>query len=218
MKIKLNTSLICVRKIMFKYTIPHLLRWIFPNYTWKVKTTKKVVYFTFDDGPHPEITPWVLEQLAAYNAKGTFFMVGENIVKYPETFNQVKQSGHAIGNHTFNHLKGWRTNNDDYFQNIELCQQFTQTRLFRPPYGRIKPSQAKQVLQAHQIIMWSRLSRDYEANLNISASLKAMKLLPANGAIFVFHDSEKAFKNLQVLLPQLLEFYKNEGYDFESLA
>jgi peptidoglycan/xylan/chitin deacetylase (PgdA/CDA1 family) len=157
---------------MFKYKIPHLLRWIFPNYTWKVKTTKKVVYFTFDDGPHPEITPWVLEQLAFYNAKATFFMVGENIVKYPETF---------------------------------------------PPYGRIKPSQAKQILQTHQIIMWSRLSRDYEANLNISESLKAMKLLPANGDIFVFHDSEKAFKNLQIILPQLLAFYQNEGYKFESL-
>lgn len=217
LKIKLNTSLICVRKIMFKYTIPHLLRWIFPNYTWKVKTTKKVVYFTFDDGPHPEITPWVLELLAAYKAKATFFMVGENIQKYPETFEQVKQSGNVIGNHTFNHLKGWKTNNDAYFQNIELCQQLTKTNLFRPPYGRIKNSQAKQIVKTHQIIMWSRLSRDYESNLNISESLKAMKLLPANGAIFVFHDSEKAFKNLQIILPQLLEFYSGEGYEFERL-
>ncbi|MCF8429359.1 MAG: polysaccharide deacetylase family protein [Bacteroidia bacterium] len=203
---------------MFKYTIPHLLRWIFPNYTWKVKTTKKVVYFTFDDGPHPEITLWVLEQLAVYNAKATFFMVGENIVKHPEIFEQVKQKGHQIGNHTFNHLKGWKTNNDVYFQNMERCQQLTNTHLFRPPYGRIKKSQAEQILQTHQIIMWNRLSRDYEANLNISESLKAMQLLPANGHIFVFHDSEKAFKNLQIILPQLLEFYKNEGYDFERLC
>ena len=217
MKNKLITSLFCERKIMFKYTIPHLFRWIFPNYTWKVKTSKKKVYFTFDDGPHPEITPWVLEQLAVYNAKATFFMVGENIEKYPDIFEQVKLHGHQIGNHTFNHLNGWETNNDSYFQSMQQCQELTKTNLFRPPYGRIKKSQAKQISKTHQIIMWNRLSRDYEINLNIQESLKAMKLLPANGSIFVFHDSEKAFKNLQVLLPQLLQFYKNEGYVFESL-
>ncbi len=217
MKNKLNTSLFCERKIMFKYTIPHLLRWIFPNYTWKVKTTKKVVYFTFDDGPHPEITLWVLEQLAVYNAKATFFMVGENIVKHPEIFEQVKQKGHQIGNHTFNHLNGWKTNNDEYFQNMERCQQLTKTNLFRPPYGRIKNSQAKHISKTHKIIMWNRLSRDYDINLNIQESLKAMKLLPANGAIFVFHDSEKAFKNIQIILPQLLQFYKEEGYEFERI-
>jgi len=217
LKNKLITSLFCERKIMFKYTIPHLFRWIFPNYTWKVKTSKKKVYFTFDDGPHPEITPWVLEQLAVYNAKATFFMVGENIEKYPDIFEQVKLHGHQIGNHTFNHLNGWETNNDSYFQSMQQCQELTKTNLFRPPYGRIKKSQAKQISKTHQIIMWNRLSRDYEINLNIQESLKAMKLLPANGSIFVFHDSEKAFKNLQVLLPQLLQFYKNEGYVFESL-
>lgn len=218
MKNKLNTSLFCDRKIMFKYTIPHLFHWIFPNYTWKVKTIKKVVYFTFDDGPHPDITPWVLEQLAVYNAKATFFMVGENILKYHEIFEQVKNHGHQIGNHTFNHLKGWKTNNDIYFQNMQQCQELTKTNLFRPPYGRIKNSQAKQISKTHQIIMWNKLSRDYEVNLNIQDCLKAMKKLPANGSIFVFHDSEKAFKNLQVLLPQLLAFYKNEGYEFESLS
>jgi len=216
LKNNLITSLFCARKIMFKYTIPHLLQWIFPIYTWKVKTTKKVVYFTFDDGPHPEITPWVLEQLAIYKAKATFFMVGENIIKYPNIFEQVKLHGHQIGNHTFNHLNGWETNNDSYFQNMERCQQLTKTNLFRPPYGRIKKSQAKHISKTHQIIMWNKLSRDYDINLNIEESLKALKLLPANGAIFVFHDSEKAFKNLQVLLPQLLAFYKNEGYEFES--
>lgn len=217
MKNNLITSLFCARKIMFKYTIPHLLQWIFPNYTWKVKTTKKVVYFTFDDGPHPEITPWVLEQLAIYKAKATFFMVGENIIKYPNIFEQVKLHGHQIGNHTFNHLNGWETNNDSYFQNMERCQQLTKTNLFRPPYGRIKKSQAKHISKTHQIIMWNKLSRDYDINLNIEESLKALKLLPANGAIFVFHDSEKAFKNLKVLLPELLQYYQNNGYCFESL-
>jgi peptidoglycan/xylan/chitin deacetylase (PgdA/CDA1 family) len=167
---------------MFKYTIPHLLRWIYPNYTWKVKTSEKVVYFTFDDGPHPEITPWVLEQLAIYDAKATFFMVGDNMVKYPQIVSQVQIAGCKIGNHTFNHLKGWKTKND--------------------------------MLKSHQVIMWDRLSCDYEANLNIQKSLNAMKLLPANGSIFVFHDSEKAFQNLKILLPQLLHFYKENGYSF----
>jgi len=217
LKNNLITSLFCARKIMFKYIIPHLFHWIFPNYTWKVKTTKKVVYFTFDDGPHPKITPWVLEQLTVYNAKATFFMVGENIVKHPDIFEQVKQQGHQIGNHTFNHLKGWEINNDNYFKNVERCQELTKTNLFRPPYGRINYSQAKHISQTHQIVMWNRLSRDYDINLNIEESLKAMKLLPANGAIFVFHDSEKAFKNLIIILPQLLEFYQKEGYEFLSI-
>ncbi len=217
MKNNLITSLFCARKIMFKYTIPHLLQWIFPNYTWKVKTTKKVVYFTFDDGPHPEITPWVLEQLAIYKAKATFFMVGENIVKHPNIFEQVKLHGHQIGNHTFNHLNGWKTNNDEYFQNVERCQELTETNLFRPPYGRIKNRQAKHISKTHQIIMWNRLSRDYDINLNIEESLKALKFLPANGTIFVFHDSEKAFDNLKIILPELLQYYQSKGYCFESL-
>lgn len=202
---------------MFKYTIPHILSWIYPNYTWKVKISEKVVYFTFDDGPHPEITPWVLEQLAIYNAKATFFMVGDNMVKYPQIVNQVINVGCKIGNHTFNHLKGWKTENEIYVENFKKSEAILKTELFRPPYGRIKASQAKVILKSHQLIMWDRLSCDYEANLDIKKSLLAMKLLPANGSIFVFHDSEKAFQNLKILLPQLLHFYKEEGYTFCTL-
>lgn len=202
---------------MFKYTIPHLLRWIYPNYTWKVKTSEKVVYFTFDDGPHPEITPWVLEQLAIYNAKATFFMVGDNMVKYPQIVNQVQKSGCKIGNHTFNHLKGWSTETETYLENFRKSEAVLETQLFRPPYGRIKTKQAKVILKSHQVIMWDRLSCDYEANLNIQESLYSMKLLPANGSIFVFHDSEKAFHNLKILLPQLLHFYQKNGYSFYAI-
>lgn len=206
-----------MRKIMFKYRIPQIVRWIYPNYTWKVKTQSKVVYFTFDDGPHPAITPWVLELLKQYQAKATFFVVGENITKFPETFQQILKEGHAVGNHTYNHLKGWKTENNDYIHNFLLCQELTQTHLFRPPYGRIKKQQAKAILKTHQIIMWDRLSRDYEDHLNIEESLQAMKVLPAEGAIFVFHDSEKAFNNLKVLLPELLSYFTNNGYRFEPL-
>jgi peptidoglycan/xylan/chitin deacetylase (PgdA/CDA1 family) len=203
---------------MFKYKIPYILQLFYPNYTWKVNTQEKVVYFTFDDGPHPEITPWVLSELAKYNAKATFFMVGANIEKYPETFEKVIQSGNAIGNHTFNHLNGWKTKDENYFDNINKCKELIESNLFRPPYGRIKSKQAKHILNEFKVIMWDRLSRDYDINLNIEESLKAMKKLPSNGSIFVFHDSEKAFKNLKILLPELLNFYSLNGYQFEKLS
>lgn len=203
---------------MFKYKIPYILQLFYPNYTWKVNTQEKVVYFTFDDGPHPIITPWVLSELAKYNAKATFFMVGANIEKYPETFEKVIQSGNAIGNHTFNHLNGWKTKDENYFDNINKCKEFIESNLFRPPYGRIKSKQAKHILNEYKVIMWDRLSRDYDINLNIDESLKAMKKLPSNGSIFVFHESEKAFKNLKILLPELLNFYSLNGYQFEKLS
>jgi peptidoglycan/xylan/chitin deacetylase (PgdA/CDA1 family) len=203
---------------MFKYKIPYILQLFYPNYTWKVNTQQKVVYFTFDDGPHPEITTWVLSELAKYNAKATFFMVGANIEKYPEIVEKVKQSGNAIGNHTFNHLNGWKTKDENYFENINKCKEFIESNLFRPPYGRIKSKQAKHILNEFKVIMWDKLSRDYDANLNIDESLKAMKTLPAKGSIFVFHDSEKAFKNLKILLPELLKFYSLNGYQFEKLS
>ncbi len=203
---------------MFKYKIPYILQLFYPNYTWKVNTQEKVVYFTFDDGPHPEITPWVLSELAKYNAKATFFMVGANIEKYPETFEKVTKSGNAIGNHTFNHLNGWKTKDENYFDNINKCKEFIESNLFRPPYGRIKSKQAKHILNEFKVIMWDRLSRDYDINLNIDESLRAMKKLPSNGSIFVFHDSEKAFKNLKILLPELLNFYSLNGYKFEKLS
>ncbi len=203
---------------MFKYKIPYILQLFYPNYTWKVNTQQKVVYFTFDDGPHPEITTWVLSELAKYNAKATFFMVGANIEKYPEIVEKVKQSGNAIGNHTFNHLNGWKTKDENYFENINKCKEFIESNLFRPPYGRIKSKQAKHILKKFKVIMWDKLSRDYDANLKIDESLKAMKTLPAKGSIFVFHDSEKAFKNLKILLPELLNFYSLNGYQFEKLS
>ncbi len=202
---------------MFKYRIPHIVRWMFPNYTWKVKTKSKMVYFTFDDGPHPEITPWVLEQLQLYNAKATFFLIGNNIIKYPNVYKQIVDDGHSIGNHTQNHLNGWKTNTNVYLENVSLCQKHLKTNLFRPPYGKIRKNQAKGILKTHKVIMWDRLSRDYEVNLNIEETLKSMKQLPANGSIFVFHDSEKAFNNLKILLPELLNYFSQNGYEFMSL-
>jgi peptidoglycan/xylan/chitin deacetylase (PgdA/CDA1 family) len=205
-----------VAKIMFKYRIPLFLQILGPSYTWKVDTNDKVLYFTFDDGPHPEVTRWVLNELNKFNAKATFFCVGENVSKFPEIYRDILSNGHSTGNHTFNHLKGWQTANDEYFSNTQKAAEFIQGNLFRPPYGRIKPSQAKELKKNYKLVMWSHLSCDYEKNLNLKNSLNEMKKA-GPGAIFVFHDSIKSYHNLKVLLPELLQFYSNLGYRFDVI-
>jgi peptidoglycan/xylan/chitin deacetylase (PgdA/CDA1 family) len=202
---------------MFKYTIPVILQQLMPSYTWKVDTEDKQLFLTFDDGPHPEITPWVLAQLKEFGAKATFFCVGDNVRKYPEVYQQILIENHAVGNHTFHHLNGWKTETSDYLKDVSLAENYIQSNLFRPPYGRIKRSQAKQLSAKYRIIMWDRLSMDYQAQLNTNESLAQMKRVK-NGSIVVFHDSEKAFLNLKVLLPQLLTYYKQQGFSFQTLA
>lgn len=201
---------------MFKYRIPTILQLVFNKYTWKVKTNDKQLFLTFDDGPHPTITPWVLSQLKASEAKATFFCVGHNVQKYPETYSHILSEGHQTGNHTFHHLKGWATENETYFADIEKAEELVKSNLFRPPYGRVKPSQASFLKKRFQIIMWDHLSCDYEKNLNISFCLNQMKKVK-NGSIIVFHDSEKSFENLKQILPPLLDFYKSKGYQLLSI-
>ena len=202
---------------MFKYTIPRILTTLFPLCTWKVKTSDKVLYLTFDDGPHPTITPWVLGQLKQYQAKATFFCVGDNVKKYPSTYEQTLAAGHAVGNHTMHHVKGWSMSNEAYFKEVSEAAGLIQSHLFRPPYGRIKPAQMKGLAQQYKIIMWSLLSRDYDKHLNIAESLNAMKAAKA-GDVIVFHDSEKAFAQLQLLLPELLNYYHQQGFKMEALS
>ena len=202
---------------MFKYTIPRVLISLFPSCTWKVKTWDKVIYLTFDDGPHPEITPWVLCELQKYNAKATFFCVGDNVKKFPEVFNKTIAEGHAVGNHTMHHVKGWQLSDEAYIENIREASGLIPSQLFRPPYGRIKPRQLKKISSDYRVIMWSKLSRDYDSGLNLKESLTAMKEVKA-GDIIVFHDSEKAFPQLKHLLPQLLAYYKENGYMMEVLS
>jgi peptidoglycan/xylan/chitin deacetylase (PgdA/CDA1 family) len=202
---------------MFIYRIPFFLQKLFPAYTWKVNTDDKQLFLTFDDGPHPQITPWVLNILAEFNAKATFFCVADNVKKYPEVFKQIILAGHSIGNHTYHHLNGWKHSTSDYLADVKLAETYIESKLFRPPYGKITRKQAKELLPKYQIVMWDRLSVDYKKDLNIEESLRHMKRVD-KGSIIVFHDSEKAFENLQKLLPALLTNYKERGFNLNALA
>jgi peptidoglycan-N-acetylglucosamine deacetylase len=203
---------------------------IFPNYVWEVPNCENKVYLTFDDGPTPEITEWTLAQLRLYNAKATFFCIGDNVRKFPEIFQKVIHEGHSIGNHTFNHLNGWKTTIDDYVKNVELCDQeiaegrlktadrILQTDLFRPPYGKIKPSQSKILRkQGYKIIMWNIISYDFDASISPEKCLKNVLKNVQSGSIIVFHDSKKGFKNLEFVLPRTLQFLNEKGYVCEKL-
>lgn len=217
---------------MYLVKSPLLLKWYYPSLLWNKSRKDKVIYLTFDDGPIPNVTDFVLKTLKAFNAKATFFCIGDNISKYPEVFQRVKNDGHAIGNHTFNHLKGWITNDETYVNNFLKCQELTQTNLFRPPYGRIKKSQVRSlkslVLNESdsrlptsdcrlQIVMWDTLSGDFDINLAPEKCFQNVIKHTRNGSIVVFHDSLKAFDRLQYALPRVLKYFADKGFVFSSL-
>lgn len=206
-----------------------IVKWLFPKYVWDFETKEKVVWLTFDDGPIPEITQWVLSELEKHHAKATFFCIGDNIRKNPKVFQQVIEKGHSIGNHTFNHLKGWETDNATYIENVRLCAEQIQQpttnnrqpatsnqQLFRPPYGKIKRKQARVLRQAgYQIIMWDIVSADFDASVSPKECLQNVLKNVRPGSIIVFHDSVKAWKNLEYALPKTLEFLSENGYRCE---
>jgi len=201
---------------MFYFAPMNLSYWlgslIYPKYTWRREARDNRVYLTFDDGPHPEITPWVLDQLRIFNAKATFFIVGENAQKFPDIIKQVLDEGHAIGNHTQHHVKGWKMTSSEYIKDIRLCEeQIPTTGLFRPPYGQMNKMAGKE-LNEYEIIMWDILSKDYLKGLNLGLSLWRMKYYTKSGSIIVFHDSTKANDNLRFLLPRYLEFMAENGF------
>jgi peptidoglycan-N-acetylglucosamine deacetylase len=210
--------------MLFNNAIP-LLSKLYPSVTWWRKSEDKVIYLTFDDGPVPEITEFVLEELKKKNAKATFFCVGHNIEKHPEVFNKIIQDGHSIGNHTFNHLNGWTTSNEDYFSNIKKCEdQLTllnqnkrKLKLFRPPYGKISRKQIRYLEPDYEIIMWSVLSRDYDKTVGRRNCLSKSIRYTRPGSIIVFHDNVKAQRNLRYVLPFYLEHFASLGFKFESL-
>ena len=211
---------------------PLVAKKMFPNYIWDIPATNKTIYLTFDDGPTPEITNWTLNTLKTFDAKATFFCIGNNIEKHPDIFQNILKDGHAIGNHTYNHIKGWKTKTEDYIKNIELCEsvfksQYCHTErsrsaktqnLFRPPYGQIKPKQGKRLIkQGYKIIMWDILSFDWDKNVTQETCLNNVINKATAGSIIVFHDSVKASKNMQYALPKVLEHFSKLGYNFKAI-
>ncbi len=195
---------------------PKLIRSVFSNLTWNIKNETRNIYLTFDDGPIPETTPWVLEKLRKYNVKATFFCIGDNVRKYPKLFQQIIQEGHAVGNHTFNHLDGWKTCNRNYIENIKKAQNLINTELFRPPYGKIKPSQMH-LLRNYHIVMWDVLSMDYDRNISPKKCLANVLANTKQGSIIVMHDSLKAEKNMKFVLEYGIEILLESGFIFDKI-
>jgi peptidoglycan/xylan/chitin deacetylase (PgdA/CDA1 family) len=209
---------------MHKYFIktPWFVKKIFSSYIWSIPSEDNAVYLTFDDGPHPTITPWVLNQLRQFDAKATFFCIGSNVEKYPHIFQQVLNEGHSIGNHTYHHLNGWKTDDQKYLDDVSKGSQIIRSNLFRPPYGRIKNSQGRKIQDAMQtndakIIMWDVLSADFDPLFSPEHCLNNVIENVSPGSIIVFHDSEKAFVNLEYVLPKTLQSFKEAGFRLKSI-
>ena len=204
------------------YTIktPWLLRKLYSGCTWKIDSKEKVIYLTFDDGPHPEATPYVLQTLAEYNAKATFFCIGKNVVEYPDIYRRIISGQHRVGNHTYDHLNGWKVGDQQYFDNILLAARHIDSQIFRPPYGKISAFQIRHLKDEplkYKIIMWDVLSGDFDISLTGEQCSFNVTRNAGNGSIVVFHDSEKAFPRLKTALNECLKFFSGKGFRFESI-
>ncbi len=212
---------------MYLHFTPIWIQKLLPGFTYRKMVEEKVVFITFDDGPIPEVTPWVLETLAQYNAKATFFCVGENISKHPHIFQAIISAGHAIGNHTYNHLKGQKNSTEVYLQNITACEEEINSypinninlpKLFRPPHGRLTFAQAKKIRDLnYDIILWNVLSGDFDIHLSQEKCLNKTLQHTKKGAIVVFHDNTKSFEKIKYVLPRYLQTLTAEGYTFQTL-
>ncbi|WP_310557266.1 polysaccharide deacetylase family protein [Flavobacterium sp.] len=207
---------------------PKIIKRLFSNQVWDIPNSENKIYLTFDDGPTPEITEWVLEILKENNSKATFFCIGKNVEKHPKIFKKVISEGHSIGNHTFNHTNGWKTTTADYIQNVELCQKqilnlkseilTIKSRIFRPPYGKIKAKQSRQLRKlGYKIIMWDVLSADFDQTISPEKCIENATKKVSSGSIIVFHDSIKAAENLKYALPKVIEILKKKGFSFDVI-
>jgi peptidoglycan/xylan/chitin deacetylase (PgdA/CDA1 family) len=199
---------------------PGWLRWIYPSYTWSVKTPEKRIYLTFDDGPHPVATSFVLDELRKHSARATFFCLGKNVAAYPEVFRSIRSEGHAVGNHTHDHLNGWTTDDATYLENIATANHHIAASLFRPPYGRLTRSQAKQVQRelGLKIVMWSVFSGDSDPRLSPEKCWDNVRGASGKGSIVVFHDGSASHERLRYALPRTLDHWSKQGFTFETLG
>ncbi len=205
------------------YQFPTWMQRLYTGVLWqKPEPSSRVIYLTFDDGCIPEVTPQVLEILDRYHVKATFFMVGDNIRKYPEVFEQVRAAGHAIGNHTYHHVKGRKLTLEAYLKEVRICDELlrnhgVEPRLVRPPYGKMTFAQKSELQKTHTIVLWDLLTHDYNPRFTPKRIMRAIRRYSRNGSIVVFHDSIKAQKNMLAVLPEAIEFWQSEGYELRTL-
>ena len=203
---------------MYCIKTPKILKILLKGCLWHIPSQKKEIYLTFDDGPEPEITPWVLQTLQQYNAKATFFCIGKNVQAHPTIYQQILSEGHSVGNHTYQHRNGWFTNTDTYLKDIERAGGCIDSKLFRPPYGKLKLLQYLRLSKKYSVVMWDVLSGDFDPTLPAEKSIFYLKKYTVPGSIVVFHDSIKASGTLKEILPELLKYWKIEGYVFKNIS
>ncbi len=197
---------------------PLFYRLLFPEAIWRIKhRRRKVVFLTFDDGPIPEVTPWVLDTLDRYGIKATFFMVGDNVRRHPELLEEVRRRGHAVGNHTMHHLQGMKVTAYRYMHDISEANDLIDSPLFRPPHGLLRWKQARAIKDRYNLVMYDLVTRDYSKKLNPEQVFNNVRRYARNGSIIVFHDSLKAEKNMKAVLPRAIEYLRSLGYEFEPL-
>jgi peptidoglycan/xylan/chitin deacetylase (PgdA/CDA1 family) len=199
---------------------PWLLKKWYSRCIWKFPSDKKTLFLTFDDGPHTLSTPFILEELKKYHAKGTFFCIGKNVLEQPQLYRRILEEGHRVGNHTQDHLNGWKTSDKKYFQNIQNAAKFIDSDLFRPPYGRISRFQVENLTSHplnYKIIMWDVLSADFDKKISADKCCENVIRNASAGSIVVFHDSQKAFEKMTYALPKVLQHYSEKGYVFDSI-
>ena len=202
---------------MFPARTPAALKWLLPHALWRMPANEHALYLTFDDGPTAQVTPWVLDTLAAHGAKGSFFVLGRNAADHPGILQRIRDEGHAVGNHTWDHRNGWQTPLPEYAESIQRTQAITRTRLFRPPYGRITWAQSRALQDSYSVVMWDVLSFDFAVHITGERCLRNVVRNARPGSIIVFHDSQKAEERLRYALPRVLDHFGRTGYRFLPL-
>ena len=195
---------------------PKFIRWLMPDLIWEMKD-RSAVYLTFDDGPTPGITEWILSTLDKYAANATFFVLGKNAEMYPDLYRRIVEAGHRIGNHTYSHQKGWGMRLERYIEDVDFANDLLHTELFRPPYARITPAQARALAKRYKLVMWDVLSRDYNRALSPRTCLRNVTRYLEGGSIVVFHDSEKSFRNMSYALPRTLQVVRDMGLKCKAI-